>query len=220
MRFDIITANPAILQDTIKSGLIARAVKSGHLEVEIHHLRDYAEGSYRQIDDSPFGGGVGMVLKPEPFFRCVKKLRGERNYDAVINFSPQGKLFEQKSANDLSLKKNFILLCGHYKGIDERVITHLATEEISIGNFVLSCGDIAALVFIDSISRLIPGVLGDGESALSDTFQIEGFDHPQYTRPADFEGKKVPEVLLSGDHKRIEEWRKEVSQNKLNKFNK
>lgn len=221
MRFDIITANPAILQDTLKSGLIARAVKSSLLEVEIHHLRDYAEGSYKQIDDSPYGGGVGMVLKPEPFFRCVEKLKAKREYDAVINFTPQGKKFDQKAANNYSLKKNFILLCGHYKGIDERVNEFLATEEVSIGDFVISCGDIAALVFIDSVSRLIPGVLGDGESALTDTFQAEnGFDHPQYTRPADFEGKKVPDILLSGDHSKIEEWRSQKAKDKFNKFNK
>ncbi|CAN5652047.1 tRNA (guanosine(37)-N1)-methyltransferase TrmD [soil metagenome] len=220
MRFDIITANPKILEDIIHSGLIARAVKSGYLEIELHHLRDYADGSYKQIDDSPFGGGVGMVLKPEPFFRCVQDLKKKRDYDAVVNFSPQGKKLDQKAANNFSLKKNFILLCGHYKGIDERVLEYLATDEISIGDYVLSCGDIAALVFTDSVSRLIPGVLGDGESALSDTFQIDGFDHPQYTRPADFEGKKVPDVLLSGDHKKIEEWRLETAQKKYNKFNK
>ena len=221
MRFDIITANPAILQDTINSGLIARAVKAGLLEIEIHHLRDYAEGSYRQIDDAPYGGGVGMVLKPEPFFKCVEELKKQRDYDAVINFTPQGKTLDQKAANNYSLKKNFILLCGHYKGIDERVNEFLATEEVSIGDFVLSCGDIAALVFIDSVSRLIPGVLGDGESALTDTFMTEtGFDHPQYTRPPDYEGKKVPEILLSGDHSKISEWRTQKAKEKFNKFNK
>ena len=150
MRFDIISANPKILESSLTNGLISRAVKKGLAEVKMHHLRDYAEGSYRQIDDIPYGGGTGMVLKPEPFFKCIKELTSERKYDSVIHFSPQGDLFNQKSANKFSLKENYILLCGHYKGIDQRVIDAFVTEEVSIGEYVISCGDIAALVFMDA----------------------------------------------------------------------
>jgi tRNA (guanine37-N1)-methyltransferase len=217
MRFDIISANPAILDSSLKNGLISRAVKKDLAEVHIHHLRDYAEGSYRQIDDIPYGGGSGMVLKPEPFFRCIEKLKSERPYDSIVNFSPQGDLFNQKSANKYSLKANFILLCGHYKGIDQRVIDAFVTDEVSIGEYVISCGDIAALVFTDAVLRLVPGVLGDAESAITDSFQVEtdegtaGFDHPQYTRPESYKGYDVPEVLLSGNHAKIDEWRKNTA---------
>ena len=220
MRFDIISANPKILESSLTNGLISRAIKKGIAEIEMHHLRDYAEGSYRQIDDIPYGGGTGMVLKPEPFFRCIKKLTAERKYDSVIYFNPQGELFNQKAANRFSLKENYILICGHYKGIDQRIIDVFVTQEISIGEYVISCGDIAALVFMDAVLRLVPGVLGDGESAITDTFQVEtaegeaGFDYPQYTRPENYEGHKVPDVLLSGNHSLIEEWReKQASEN-------
>ncbi len=223
MRFDIISANPKILESSLTSGLISRAISKGFAEVEIHHLRDYAEGSYRQIDDLPYGGGTGMVLKPEPFFKCIRELTAKRDYDGIIHFTPQGDLFNQKSANNYSLKGNFILLCGHYKGIDQRVIDAFVTSEISIGEYVISCGDIAALVFMDAVLRLVPGVLGDSESAFTDTFQVEsddsvvGFDHPQYTRPEDYEGYSVPEVLLSGNHAKIEQWRKAQASGKFNK---
>ncbi|MCB0725439.1 MAG: tRNA (guanosine(37)-N1)-methyltransferase TrmD [Ignavibacteriae bacterium] len=223
MRFDIISANPKILESSLTNGLISRAVKKGLAEVKMHHLRDYAEGSYRQIDDIPYGGGTGMVLKPEPFFKCIKELTSERKYDSVIHFSPQGDLFNQKSANKFSLKENYILLCGHYKGIDQRVIDAFVTEEVSIGEYVISCGDIAALVFMDAVLRLVPGVLGDGESAITDTFQVEteegeaGFDYPQYTRPEEYEGYKVPDVLLSGNHAKIDEWREQKASESFNK---
>lgn len=223
MRFDIISANPKILESSLTNGLISRAVKKGLAEIEMHHLRDYAEGSYRQIDDIPYGGGTGMVLKPEPFFRCIKELASERKYDSVMHFSPQGELLNQKTANRSSLKKNFILICGHYKGIDQRVIDAFVTEEVSIGEYVISCGDIAALVFMDAVLRLVPGVLGDGESAITDTFQVEteegesGFDYPQYTRPENYEGFKVPEVLLSGNHAKIEIWREEQASENFKK---
>ena len=226
MRFDIISANPKILESSLTNGLISRAVKKGHAEIEMHHLRDYAEGSYRQIDDIPYGGGTGMILKPEPFFRCINKLVSERSYDSVINFSPQGNIFDQKTANRFSLKENYILICGHYKGIDQRVIDAFVTEEVSIGKYVISCGDIAALVFMDALLRLVPGVLGDGESAITDSFQVEtpegeaGFDYPQYTRPEDYEGLKVPDVLLSGNHSKIEEWREKQASDNLNKHKK
>lgn len=219
MRYDIISANPKILESSLTNGLIKRAIEKKYVEVFTHNLHDYAEGNYRQIDDTPYGGGAGMVLKPEPFFRCIDKLFSERKYDDVIYFSPQGNTFEQKMANKLSLKENFILICGHYKGIDERVITKYVTMEISIGDYVISCGDIAALVFMDAVSRLIPGVLGDGESAITDSFQTEtGFDYPQYTRPEDCEGYKVPDVLLSGNHAEINKWRIQKAEEKYKKI--
>jgi tRNA (guanine37-N1)-methyltransferase len=218
MRFDIISANPAILKSSLTTGLIGRASEKGYVEIYVHNLRDYAEGSYKQIDDEPYGGGAGMILKPEPFFRCIKELQSQREYDEVIYFSPQGDIYDQKIANFYSLKNSFLLLCGHYKGIDERVIEKFVTREISIGNYVISCGDIAALVFIDSVSRLIPGVLHDSESAITDSFQVETiFDSPHYTRPAEYEGMKVPEVLLSGNHKQIEEWRRQKALEKFQK---
>jgi tRNA (guanine37-N1)-methyltransferase len=218
MRFDIISANPAILKSSLTTGLIGRACEKGYVEIYVHNLRDYAEGSYKQIDDEPYGGGAGMILKPEPFFRCIKELQSQREYDEVIYFSPQGDIYDQKIANFYSLKNSFLLLCGHYKGIDERVIEKFVTREISIGNYVISCGDIAALVFIDSVSRLIPGVLHDSESAITDSFQVETiFDSPHYTRPAEYEGMKVPEVLLSGNHKQIEEWRRQKALEKFQK---
>lgn len=219
MRVDIISANPDILESTIRSGLISRAIKKGYLEVLLHNLRDYAEGKYRQIDDEPYGGGSGMILKPEPFFRCIDKLMCERKYDEIIFFTPQGKIFKQKEANKYSMKENFILICGHYKGIDERVIKRYVTSEISIGEYVISCGDIAAIVFTDAISRLIPGVLNDGESAMTDTFQTaEIFDAPQYTRPEEYEGMKVPEILLSGNHSEIRNWRERQSEERQRRY--
>lgn len=218
MRFDIISANPAILKSSLTNGLIGRASEKGYVEIYVHNLRDYAEGSYKQIDDEPYGGGAGMILKPEPFFRCISELQSQRKYDEIIYFSPQGDLYNQKIANFYSLKNSFILLCGHYKGIDERVIERFVTREISIGEYVISCGDIAALVFIDSVSRLIPGVLHDSESAITDSFQVETiFDSPHYTRPAEYEGMRVPEVLLSGNHKEIEEWRRQKALEKFQK---
>jgi tRNA (guanine37-N1)-methyltransferase len=219
MRFDIISANPKILESSLKNGLISRAINKGIISVFVHNLRDYSEGKYKQIDDLPYGGGSGMILKPEPVFRCVKELKSQHDYDDIIYFSPQGTKLTQKTANDFSLKRNLILICGHYKGIDERVISKLVTKEISIGDYVLSCGDIAASVFIDSVSRLIPGVLGDGESAITDSFQVEtGFDYPQYTRPEVFEKLKVPKVLLSGNHKEINLWREKKARAKYKKI--
>ncbi len=219
MRFDIISANPKILESSLTNGLLKRAIEKNYVEVLTHNLHDYADGKYKQIDDSPYGGGAGMVLKPEPFFRCIDKLFKLRNYNEVIYFSPQGIKYEQALANRLSLKNNFILLCGHYKGIDERVIEKYVTLELSIGDYVISCGEIAALVFMDSISRLIPGVLGDGESAITDSFQTDfGFDYPQYTRPEIYDGLKVPDVLLSGNHSEIEKWRNQKAKEKYNKI--
>lgn len=217
MRIDLISANPDIIKSSLEYGLISRAIKKHYLEVYVHHLRDYAKGSYKQIDDEPYGGGSGMVLMAEPFFRCIGKLQSERQYDEIIYLSPQGDLFNQKCANIMSMKGNYIFICGHYKGIDQRIIDRYVTKELSIGEYVLSNGDIAAVIVIDAIARLIPGVLHDSESALNDTFQIESvYDYPQYTRPEEIEGMKVPDVLLSGNHKKISEWREEQSLKKLN----
>ncbi len=208
MRIDVISAVPKILKSPLEESIIKRARKKKLVNIFLHDLRDYASGRYRQVDDKPFGGGAGMILKPEPFFKCIEKLTSERNYDNIIYLSAQGAKLSQKKANRLSLSKNMILLCGHYKGIDQRIIDKFVTMEISIGNYVLTGGELAALVLIDSIIRLIPGVLGNSEAALSDSFQTEsGFDAPQYTRPAEYREMKVPEVLLQGNHKKIFEWR-------------
>jgi tRNA (guanine37-N1)-methyltransferase len=219
MRYDIISANPKILECSLKNGLVSRALTKGYAEIHIHNLRDYAEGKYRQIDDMPYGGGAGMILKPEPIFRCIEELKSKNEYDEIIYFSPQGQKMTQKTVNDYSMKKNIILLCGHYKGTDERVISKFVTKEISIGDYVISCGDIAAYVFIDSVVRLIPGVLNDGESAITDTFQVEtGFDYPQYTRPEVFKRMRVPKVLLSGNHREISIWREKKAISKYKRF--
>jgi tRNA (guanine37-N1)-methyltransferase len=221
MRFDIISANPKILESSLKHGLISRAEKKSLITAHIHNLRDYAEGKYKQIDDIPYGGGTGMILKPEPMFRCISSLLEQRKYDEIIYLSPQGKRFDQSMANELSLRENILFICGHYKGIDERVVKKFVTMEISIGNYVLSCGDIAAHVVIDAITRLIPCALGDGESAITDSFQVEtGFDFPQYTRPAVYERLSVPKVLLSGNHKEIDEWRSKKAKAKFRKIKK
>ena len=218
MRIDVISAVPNILRSPLEESILKHAGKKKLVNIYLHNLRDYASGKYRQIDDKPFGGGAGMVLKPEPFFKCIRKLLSERNYDDVIFLSPQGIKLTQKKANELSLNKNIILLCGHYKGIDQRIIDSFVTMEISLGNYVLTGGELAAAVLIDIIVRLIPGVLGNSEAALSDSFQVEsGFDAPQYTRPAEFEGMKVPEILLKGNHKKILEWRLEEGAKKYRK---
>jgi tRNA (guanine37-N1)-methyltransferase len=208
MRIDVISAVPEILKSPLEESIVKRAREKKITEIYSHNLRDYSTGKYRQIDDKPFGGGSGMVLKPEPFFRCIRKLLSQRKYDNIIYLSPQGTKLNQRIANKLSLNKNLMLLCGHYKGIDQRIIDRFVTMEISLGNFVLTGGELAAAVLIDSIVRLIPGVLGDSEAALTDSYQVEsGFDAPQYTRPAEYEDMKVPDVLLEGDHKKIQEWR-------------
>ncbi len=208
MRIDVISAVVKIFEGPLSESILKRAQEKKIAEIVLHNLRDYADGSYRQVDDKPFGGGAGMLLKPEPLFRCLKKLLAEREYDEVIYLSPQGVKFNQKRANALSLSQNLILICGHYKGIDQRVIDKFVTKEISIGDYVITGGETAAIVVIDAIVRLLPGVLNDSESALTDSFQTEaGFDAPAYTRPAEYEGMKVPEVLLKGNHKDIAAWR-------------
>lgn len=221
MRIDVISAVVNILQSPLNESILKRAQDKKIAEIVLHNLRDYADGNYRQLDDKPFGGGAGMVLKPEPIFKCISKLLAERKYDEIIYLSPQGKKFNQKRANALSLSENIIIICGHYKGIDQRVIDKFVTKEISIGDYVVTGGEVAAIVVIDSIVRLLPGVLGDSESALTDSFQVEsGFDAPVYTRPAEYEGMKVPEVLLNGNHKQISEWRTHQGETKYNKVKK
>lgn len=207
MRIDIITGFPKLLRSPLNESIIRQAKKKRLVTIRVHDLRKYAHDKHKTIDDKPFGGGAGMVLKPEPIFECIESLQKKRNYDEVIYLTADGELLDQRVANELSLKKNIILVCGHYKGIDERVRETLITREISIGNYVLTGGELPALVVVDAVVRLIPGVLGDGESMLTDSFQDNLLDCAYYTRPAVFRSMRVPEVLLSGDHKAINEWR-------------
>lgn len=209
MRIDIITVIPQFFTSPLENGLLRIAQEKKILEIVVHNLHDYGLGKYKQVDDSPFGGGAGMVIRVEPVFACIEKLKAEREYDEVIYLTPDGAQFDQKMANELSLKKNLIMLCGHYKGIDERIRETLITKEISIGDFVLSGGELPTLIVADAIARLIPGVLHDCESALLDSFQDGKLDCAHYTRPAEFRGMTVPEALLSGNHKKIAEWRQQ-----------
>ena len=209
MRIDIITAVPDLLDSLLGHSIVKRAIEKKLFELQIHSLRDEGLGKYRQIDDYPYGGAAGMVLMAEPLDRILTKLSEERTYDAIIYLTPDGELWTQNAANQFSLKGNMIMICGHYKGIDQRIRDLWVTHEISIGDFVLSGGEIAAAVLTDSIVRLLPGVLGDMESALSDSFQDSLLAPPVYTRPAEFKGLKVPEVLMSGNFKAIETWNEE-----------
>ncbi|WP_028525280.1 tRNA (guanosine(37)-N1)-methyltransferase TrmD [Runella limosa] len=207
MRIDIITCLPRLLDSFFEHSILKRAQEGGHVEVVVHDLRDYSLNKQRQVDDYAFGGGAGMVLTIEPIARCIRQLQSERTYDEVIYVTPDGERLNQKTSNRLSLTENLIILCGHYKGVDERVRTHFITKEISIGDYVLSGGELAACVIADSIIRLIPGVLNDETSALTDSFQDNLLAPPVYTRPADFEGWKVPDILLSGHEAKIADWR-------------
>ncbi|QOI96344.1 MAG: tRNA (guanosine(37)-N1)-methyltransferase TrmD [Flammeovirgaceae bacterium] len=207
MHLSIITCLPRLLESPLNDSILKRAQQKNLVTIDIIDLRDYATDKHQSVDDYAFGGGAGMVLMIEPIDRCITDLKSKRQYDEVIYMSPDGELFTQPVANELSLKKNLILLCGHYKGVDERVREHLITREISIGNYVLSGGELAAAVVADAVIRLLPGVLNDETSALSDSFQDGLVAPPVYTRPADYKGWKVPDILLSGDHARIEEWR-------------
>ena len=209
MRFDIITVLPGLLESPFAHSILQRAQKKGLTEIVVHNLRDYATNKHKNVDDYPYGGGSGMVMSIEPFAACIEKLKAERNYDEVIFMSPDGELLNQGIANHLSSKKNIIILCGHYKGIDQRIRDLFVTREISIGDYVLSGGELPAAVLVDAIVRLLPGVLSDETSALSDSFQGDLLDAPIYTRPADWNGYKVPEVLLSGNPAKIDEWRDE-----------
>lgn len=211
MRIDIITVHPPLLESPFGHSILKRAIDKGLVEVNVINLRDYAHNKHRSVDDYAFGGGAGMVMMIEPIAVCIDELKSQRNYDDIIYMSPDGELFDQPIANQLSLKKNLILLCGHYKGVDERVREHFITREISIGNYVLSGGELAAAVVADAVIRLLPGVLGDETSALSDSFQDNFIAPPVYTRPAEFNGWKIPDILLSGHEANIAQWRYDQS---------
>jgi tRNA (guanine37-N1)-methyltransferase len=207
MRIDVLSVLPELLESPLAHSIMKRAQAKGLLEVHTHPLRNWAVNEYGQIDDYQYGGGAGMVMMCEPLFRAVEELQQQRTYDEIIYLTPDGATLNQKQANTLSLRGNLLLICGHYKGIDERVRQQLVTMEISIGDYVLSGGELAAAVLIDAIGRLIPGVLNDETSALTDSFQDNLLSPPVYTRPADFRGWKVPDILLSGDPKKVDEWR-------------
>lgn len=207
VRFDIITCLPSLLHGPFSDSILKRAIDKGLAEIHLHDLRHYGLGKHRQIDDYQFGGGAGMVMMIEPIETIIAKLKNERTYDEIVFLTPDGERFEQKAANELSLKHNLILLCGHYKGIDERIREHFITREISIGDYVLSGGEIAAAVICDAVIRLVPGVLNNETSALEDSFQDNLLSPPVYTRPAIYKGWEVPEILRSGNTKAIEEWR-------------
>lgn len=206
MRIDIITVLPEMLDGFINTSILARAQKKGLVEVYVHNLRDYTTDKHRRVDDYPFGGFAGMVMQCQPIDACISKLTAERTYDQIIFTTPDGEKFDQPMANELSLSKNLIILCGHYKGIDYRIREHLITKEVSIGDYVLTGGEIAAAAMSDAIVRLVPGVLSDEQSALSDSFQDNLLAAPVYTRPSDYKGWKVPEILLSGNEAKIKEW--------------
>lgn len=206
MRIDIITVLPEMLAGFVNESILARAQKKGLVEIHLHNLRDYTLDKWRRVDDYPYGGAAGMVMQCEPIDRCISSLKAERNYDEVIFVTPDGEQFNQHVANDLSLLGNIIILCGHYKGIDQRVRDHLITREISVGDYVLTGGELAAAIIADAVVRIVPGVIGDEQSALSDSFQDNLLAAPIYTRPADYKGWKVPEILLSGNEAKIRQW--------------
>ena len=206
-RIDIISVQPKLMESPLNHSIVQRAKDKGILEIVLHDLKDYGLGKYRQVDDTVYGGGAGMVIRCEPVFDCIEKLQSERAYDEIIYMCQDGEVYNQATANQLSLKKNIIILCGHYKGIDQRIRDHLITKEISIGDYVLSGGELAASILADSICLLIPGVISDEESALTDSFQDDMLAPPVYTRPAEYRGMKVPEVLQSGHFAKIAEWR-------------
>ena len=211
MRIDIITVLPEMLEGFINESILARAQKKGLAEIHLHTLRDYTTDKWRRVDDYPYGGFAGMVIQIEPIDRCISALKAERDYDEVIFTSPDGERFDQHIANDLSMKGNLILLCGHYKGIDQRVRDHLITREISVGDYVLTGGELAAAIIVDAVVRIVPGVISDEQSALSDCFQDDMLSAPIYTRPADYKGWRVPDILLSGNEAKIKEWEMEQS---------
>ncbi|MBP5630442.1 MAG: tRNA (guanosine(37)-N1)-methyltransferase TrmD, partial [Bacteroidaceae bacterium] len=206
MRIDIITVLPELIEGFMQESIVGRAQRKGLVEIHIHNLRDYTLDKWRRVDDYPFGGFAGMVMQCEPIDRCISALTAERHYDEIIFTTPDGEQFDQPMANSLSLKENIIILCGHYKGIDYRIREHLITKEVSIGDYVLTGGELAAAVMADAIVRILPGAIGDEQSALSDSFQDNLLAAPVYTRPAEYKGWKVPEVLLSGNERLIKEW--------------
>ncbi|MDR3273526.1 MAG: tRNA (guanosine(37)-N1)-methyltransferase TrmD [Flavobacteriaceae bacterium] len=211
MRIDIITAVPELLKSPFENSMVKRAQEKGFLEIYLHNLHDYGKGNYNQIDDTQYGGGAGMVMMIEPIDKCISQLQSERKYDEIIYMTPDGETLNQKTCNSLSLKENIIILCGHYKGVDQRVRDLLVTKEISIGDYVLSGGELGTCVLVDAVARLLPGVLSDETSALYDSFQDNLLAPPVYTRPEEYKGLKVPDVLLSGHTQKIEEWRQEMA---------
>lgn len=211
MRIDIITVLPAMIEGFCNESILARAQKKGLAEIHLHNLRDYSADKWKRVDDYPYGGFAGMVMQCEPIDRCISALKAERDYDEVIFTSPDGEQFNQHVANDLSMKQNLIILCGHYKGIDHRIREHLITREISIGDYVLTGGELAAAVMADAIVRIVPGVISDEQSALSDCFQDDMLSAPIYTRPAEYKGWKVPDILLCGNEAKIKDWEMEQS---------
>lgn len=211
MRIDVLTILPALLEGPFSDSIMKRAQEKGHVEIHIHNIRDYSTSKHKNVDDYQYGGGAGMVMSIEPIAAIIEKLKAERTYDEIIYMTPDGELLEQSICNDLSLKGNIMILCGHYKGVDERVREHYITREISIGSYVLSGGELGAAVLVDSVVRLIPGVLNDETSALTDSFQDNLLSPPVYTRPPEFNGWKVPEVLLSGDFSKIDKWREDMA---------
>ncbi|MCB9217854.1 MAG: tRNA (guanosine(37)-N1)-methyltransferase TrmD [Ignavibacteriales bacterium] len=221
MRIDIISAVPDSLFSILNTSIIKRAIDKELVKVCVHNLRDYSINKHKQIDDKPFGGGPGMLLRPEPFFDCIEKLQSERSYQHIIFTTPKGKIFNQSLANKFSLAENIIIIAGHYKGIDDRVRERFATDEVSMGNFVLSGGELLALIITDSVIRLLPGAIGDSESMLHDSFMNgEIIEAPYYTRPAEYKGMKVPEILLSGNDKEISKWKEEKSKSLTEKWKK
>ena len=211
MRIDIITIFPEFFESSLNFSILKKAKEKKIIDIKTHNLRDYSENKQKSVDDYQFGGGAGMVMNIQPIYNCINKLKNERNYDEIIYLTPDVQTLNQRLCNSISLKGNIILLCGHYKGIDHRIREHLITKEISIGDYVLTGGELAACILIDSVIRLIPGVISDESSALNDSFQDNLLPPPIYTRPSDFNGWKVPDVLLSGDQKKIEKWRDDQS---------
>ncbi len=209
MRIDIITVLPELLKSPFEASILKRAIEKGLVEVHLHNLRDYSIGNYKQVDDYQFGGGAGMVMMVEPIDKCISQLKSEREYDEVIYMTPDGNTLNQGMANEISMKKNIIVLCGHYKGVDQRVRDMFITREISIGDYVLSGGELAAAILCDAVIRLLPGVLNDETSALTDTFQDNLLAPPVYTRPSEYKGMEVPKILLSGNFPEIEKWREQ-----------
>jgi len=218
MRIDILSVVPELLRSPFEASILKRAHDSKCVEIHLHNIRDYSTNKYKQVDDYPYGGGAGMVLMIEPIAKCIETLQAERNYDAIVYMTPDGQQLNQKVANRCSLFKNMIVLCGHYKGVDQRVRDLFVTEEISVGDYVLSGGELAAAVFCDAIIRLIPGVLGNETSALTDSFQDNLLAPPIYTRPADYKGHKVPDILTSGNTPKVEQWRLEQAVERTKKL--
>lgn len=211
MHIDILTVLPELLESPLQHSMMKRAQEKGLLSVRVHHLRKWAVNEYGQVDDYQYGGGAGMVMMCEPLTKAIEELSAAEKYDEIIFLTPDGKRLDQRTANTLSLKKRLLMICGHYKGIDERIREHFVTQEISIGDYVLSGGELPAAILVDAIGRLLPGVLNDETSALTDSFQDDLLAPPVYTRPVEFRGWKVPDILMSGDHKKIDEWRHEQS---------